>query len=107
MHRSTTTTNPIDVDWSQLHRRGAAGMRAGLITPRSQDQNLSSVFSNSGFFIEESRHSSRDVKHEQHFTGMAQRQRAGLITPRSQDQNLLPVFSNSGFFIEESRPAGR
>ena len=27
MHRSTTTTNPIDVDWSQLHRHGAAVAR--------------------------------------------------------------------------------
>ena len=28
MHRSTTTTNPIDVDWSQLHRHGAGAARA-------------------------------------------------------------------------------
>ena len=27
MHRSTTTTNPKDVDWSQLHRRGAEAAR--------------------------------------------------------------------------------
>ena len=27
MHRSTTTTNPIDVDWSQLHRHGAEAAR--------------------------------------------------------------------------------
>ena len=46
-------------------------------------------------FTEAGRHSSRDVKHEHPFTGMAQRQRARLITARSQDQNLLPVFSNS------------
>ena len=51
----------------------AQGQRARLITARSQDQNLLPVFSNSGFFIEESRHSSSDAKHEQHFTGMAQR----------------------------------
>ena len=43
-------------------------------------------------FKETDGHSSRDPKHEQHFTGMAQRQRARLITARSQDQNLLPVF---------------
>ena len=27
MHRSTTTTNPIDVDWSQIHRHGAEAAR--------------------------------------------------------------------------------
>ena len=27
MHRSTTTTNPIDVDWSQIHRHGAEEAR--------------------------------------------------------------------------------
>ena len=46
-------------------------------------------------FREADRHSSRDVKHEQPLTGMAQWERAGLITPRSQDQNLLPVMSSS------------
>jgi len=46
-------------------------------------------------FTEAGCHSSSDIKLEQPFTGMAQRQRAGLITPRSQDRNLLPVSNHT------------
>ena len=48
-----------------------------------------------GSFTEAARHSSSDAKHEQHLTGVAQRQRAvslcRLITPRSYDRNVSPV----------------
>ena len=46
--------------------------RAGLITPRSQDQSLSPVLLHFGSFTEAVTHS----------TGVAHRQRAGLITLR-------------------------
>ena len=47
MHRSTPTTNPIDVDRSQSVTGVAQRKRAGLITPRSHDRNVSPVFYNS------------------------------------------------------------
>jgi len=47
MHRSTPTTNPIDVDRSQSVTGMAQRQRARLITARSQDQNLLPVFYNS------------------------------------------------------------
>ena len=61
--------------------------RAGLITPRSPDQNGSPVY------IITSQWCIKAL--EQYPTDMAQRQRAGLITPRTQDRNLLSV----SFFI--------
>jgi hypothetical protein len=72
----------------------AQRQRAGLITPRSQDQNLLPVLFNSPALQKPV--VKLDIKRSnQTFTGMAQRQRAGLITPRSLDRNGLPVFYNS------------
>ena len=47
MHRSTPTTNPIDVDRSQSVTGVAQRKRARLITVRSHDRNVSPVFYNS------------------------------------------------------------
>ena len=51
-------------------------------------------------FTETGRHSLSDVKPEQHFTGVAQRQRAGLITLSSSDRNGSPVLLHFGGFAE-------
>ena len=43
MHRSTTTTNPIDVDQFTTNTGVAQRKRAGLITLRTPDRNGSPV----------------------------------------------------------------
>ena len=60
--------------------------RAGLITPRSSDQNGLPVFIIRSFIR------SCHAVTQQPLTGMAQGQRARLITARSHDRNVLPVF---------------
>ena len=67
MHRSTTTTNPIDVDWSHTTPL-AQRQSAGLIILRSADQNPQEVVTIRSFT------ETAMLSHSNtHFTGMAQR----------------------------------
>ena len=106
MHRSTPTTNPIDVDRSTTTNTPLAQRQsARLITWRSADQNPQGVIVQFVGFKETDGHSSRDPKHEQHFTDVAQRERAGLITLRSGVQITSSVLLHFASFIEAGRLA--
>ena len=69
MHRSTTTTNPIDVDWSHTTPL-AQRQSAGLIILRSADQNPQEVFYH--LLVLEKQVVKLDIKRSL-VTGMAQR----------------------------------
>ena len=72
MHRSTPTTNPIDVDWSQLHRHGAEVARRAHNPEVTRSKRVAGILHFTSF-TEAGRQCSRDVKHEHPFTGVAQR----------------------------------
>ena len=61
MHRSTPTTNPIDVDWSQFHRHGAGAARGAHNSEVTGSKPVAGIFQFTSF-TEAGRHSSRDVK---------------------------------------------
>ena len=63
MHRSTTTTNPIDVDWSQIHRHGAEAARGAHNSEVTGSKPVAGILQFVGF-KETDGHSSRDPKHE-------------------------------------------
>ena len=88
---ATRLASDVKCSQNTLYRDGAGEAR-GAHNPEVTGSNPVPGILQFGCFTEATRHSSRDVKHEHPFTGMAQGQRAGLITLRSQDQNLLPVF---------------
>ena len=49
MHRSTTTTNPIDVDWSQLHRHGAEAARGAHNSEVTRSKRVAGIFQFASF----------------------------------------------------------
>ena len=68
----------------------AQRQRAGLITLRSHDRDVSPVFYIS-VGLQNLLVNASDAK-QASLTGVAKRKRDGLITRRSQDRNLSPVF---------------
>jgi hypothetical protein len=93
--QTTITSQPKDVVYTQtttaVAQRQARGAHNSEVTRSKRVSGIIQFAS----FKEADRHSLRDEKHEQPFTGVAQRQRVGLITPRSLDRNESPVCSNS------------
>jgi hypothetical protein len=66
MHRSTTTTNPIDVDWSQLHRHGAEAARGAHNSEVTGSKPVAGIFQFAVF-------RTAKLSPQQHFTDVAQR----------------------------------
>ena len=73
MHRSTTTTNPIDVDWSQLHRHGAEAARGAHNSEVTGSKPVAGIFQ-FACFTEARRQAGR--KTERTLAGVAQRKSA-------------------------------